>query len=89
MEQREISFVKSAHMDCGHLSCACVQTLVEELIYFALRYIPSLLVCLGCHAANLFSFCVLSTSSVANTSLQIAVDDDDTVLQCHLAFGAV
>lgn len=70
-----------------------VQTLLEELIYFAIRYIPSLVVCLGCHAANLLSFCtvtqVMPHTDDVNTSstLNHSYIDDDAL--CHLAFGAV
>jgi len=72
--------------------CVYVQTLLEELIYFAMRYIPSLVVCLGCHAANLLTFCTVNQATPdtdVNTSstLNHSYTDDDA--KCHLAFGAV
>jgi hypothetical protein len=58
------------------------QTLVEEVIYFIIRYIPSLFVCLGCHAANLLSFC-----HVTVTSNDTTLTNASTLTDCHLAFG--
>lgn len=56
------------------------QTLMEEFAYFAIRYIPSILVCIGCYAANLYTFCdVINSSDLANT----------TSVDCRLAFGDV
>lgn len=33
------------------------QTILEELIYFVICYLPTLAVCLICHGLNLFTFC--------------------------------
>ena len=73
----------------GSVQCCalCMQTLLEQFTYFAMRYIPSLLVCLVCHAANLVTFCSLSKAppvAVVNAS----APSDDAVT-CHLLFGAV
>jgi len=68
-----------------------VQTLLEELIYFAMRYIPSLVVCLGCHTANLYSFCSVSPAVPITARNDTAVNESqsDDAVNCHLAFGAV
>jgi hypothetical protein len=51
---------------------------MEEFAYFAVRYIPSILVCIGCYAANLYTFCdVINRSDLANA----------TSVDCRLAFG--
>jgi len=72
-----------------------VQTLLEELIYFAIRYIPSVLVCIGCHVANLYSLCSvasaaeLASAAVVNGNTQIPTLDGHDDVMCHLTFGNV
>jgi len=72
------------------------QTLLEELIYFAIRYIPSMLVCIGCHAANLYSLCsitgtdaVPAAEPVDNSNTQTETHAGRNDVTCHLAFGNV
>jgi len=73
----------------------CAQTLLEELIYFAIRYIPTVLVCVGCHAANLFSLCSVASTAmpapaaVANSNTQTPAHAGRDYVTCHLAFGNV
>jgi len=76
--------------------CVCCQTLVEDLIYFIVRYIPSMLVCVGCHAANLLSFCQHTTASLTasanvniTSSSSISAHNESDAVICHPAFGAV
>jgi len=92
---RRPTFIHCAALPTSQHVCTCVQTLLDELIYFAIRYIPSVLVCIGCHAANLFLLCsVASTAApaadaVANDNTQSPADTRRDDVTCHLAFGNV
>lgn len=55
------------------------QTLLEELIYFFIRYIPTIVICLFCHGLNLLTFCQTTIDSTENANVTIS---------CHLLFGA-